>query len=245
MAEVARALSSAAGVLEPLQTADSVTGQVEELRTVLEENAALPVTLIGFSWGAWLSTILAAWHPHCLGKLVLVSSGPFEEKDARGIVETRLGRLGTEERREAESLMARITGASVRSDADLERFSELMSIADAYAPLARRGDPLLPNLGIYNSVWSEASKMRSSGELLRLAGLVKCPVVAVHGDYDPHPAASIGRLGSVFREFRFVLLEKCGHHPWLERHARDEFFDIVRAEVASSGGSCSAAEVAE
>ncbi len=79
MAEVARELSAAAGVLEPLQTAGSVTGQVEELRSVLEENAALPVTLIGFSWGAWLATILAALHPHCLSRLILVGSGPFEE----------------------------------------------------------------------------------------------------------------------------------------------------------------------
>ena len=245
MAEVARELASARGVLEPLQTADSVTGQVEELRKVLEENAALPVTLIGFSWGAWLSTILAALHPHCLGKLVLVSSGPFEEKDAGGIMETRLGRLGMEERGEAESLMARITGASVRADADLKRFGELMSVADAYAPLPGRGNPLPSNQEIYNRVWSEASKMRSSGELLRLAGQVECPVVAIHGDHDPHPAASIGRLAGVFSEFRFVVLEKCGHHPWLERHARDEFFDIIRAEVGSPGTSCSVTDISE
>jgi len=33
-------------------------GQVEELRSVLEENATLPVTLIGFSWGATKSVVL-------------------------------------------------------------------------------------------------------------------------------------------------------------------------------------------
>ncbi len=135
---------------------------------VLEEIAALPVTLIGFSWGAWLSTILAARHPHCVGKLVLVSSGLFEEKNADGIMKTRLGRLGLEEQGEAQSLIGRIAGASGRTDEDLERFCELMSIADAYAPLPGMGDPLPSNREIYSSVWSEASKMRSSGELLRL-----------------------------------------------------------------------------
>src|SRR5438093_128257 len=77
VAPVARRLAAARGVLEPLQTADSVRGQVEELREVIETGATPPVTLIGWSWGAFLSFILAARHPMLVGKLVLVSSGPF------------------------------------------------------------------------------------------------------------------------------------------------------------------------
>ena len=49
MAPVARELASDCGVLEPLQTAASLDGQVEELKAVLEKNADIPVTLIGFS----------------------------------------------------------------------------------------------------------------------------------------------------------------------------------------------------
>ncbi len=45
MAPVARELSVRWGVLEPLQTATSLEGQVQELRRVLEENGELPVTL--------------------------------------------------------------------------------------------------------------------------------------------------------------------------------------------------------
>ena len=63
MAPVAREISSVKGVLEPLQTAASIQGQVKELKTVLETNGNLPVTLIGFSWGAWLSFIFTAQHP--------------------------------------------------------------------------------------------------------------------------------------------------------------------------------------
>ncbi len=54
MAPVAQELAHERGVLEPLQTAETVDGQVEELRAVLETHANLPVTLIGWSWGAWL-----------------------------------------------------------------------------------------------------------------------------------------------------------------------------------------------
>ncbi|MFC1970758.1 hypothetical protein ACFLV0_02310 [Chloroflexota bacterium] len=57
MAPVARKLSSILGVLEPLQTATTIEGQVEELKIVLLENGAIPITIIGFSWGAMLSFI--------------------------------------------------------------------------------------------------------------------------------------------------------------------------------------------
>ena len=80
MAPVARELASDWGVLEPLQTATSLEGQIKELQAVLEKNGDLPVTLIGFSWGAWLSFMVAANCPTIVRKLVLVGSGPFEDK---------------------------------------------------------------------------------------------------------------------------------------------------------------------
>ena len=72
MAAVARELSSFLGALEPLQTEASVDGQVEELRGILDEYGTLPLTLIGLSWGAWLSIILAARYPKFVEKLILI-----------------------------------------------------------------------------------------------------------------------------------------------------------------------------
>ena len=71
MAPVARELSADWGVLEPLQTAASVEGQIEELHGVLNDNADLPVVLVGFSWGAWLGFMLAALYPAFVRKLIL------------------------------------------------------------------------------------------------------------------------------------------------------------------------------
>ena len=61
MAPVARELSLNMCVLEPLQSAASVEGQVEELADVLDDHGNPPLVLIGFSWGAWLSYILTAY----------------------------------------------------------------------------------------------------------------------------------------------------------------------------------------
>ena len=51
------------GVLEPFQTEMAVSGQIDELRRVIERHADKPVTLIGHSWGAMLCFMFAATHP--------------------------------------------------------------------------------------------------------------------------------------------------------------------------------------
>ena len=52
VAPIARTLGQTRGVLEPLQTAKTLEGQIEELRLVVEQNATRPVIFIGHSWGA-------------------------------------------------------------------------------------------------------------------------------------------------------------------------------------------------
>ena len=79
MAPVARELSIDRGVLEPLQTARSLEGQLDELRSILTANGDPPFTLIGSSWGAMLSYMLAARCPEIVRKLILVGSGVDQE----------------------------------------------------------------------------------------------------------------------------------------------------------------------
>ena len=137
MAEVARELCAGRGILEPLQTAHSLQGQVEELKGLLEESAQLPVTLIGFSWGAWLSFILAARYPAMVKRLVLVGSGPFQEKYAQIIMQTRLSRLSEEEGRQVRSIFAILDG---QNNGDIEKnralacMGELFSRTDSFDP---------------------------------------------------------------------------------------------------------------
>jgi pimeloyl-ACP methyl ester carboxylesterase len=231
MSTVARELSSVVGVLEPLLTAASVDGQVEELRAVLEENGRLPLSLIGFSWGAWLSVIFTAHYPTYINKLILLSSGPFEEKYAANIMKTRLQRLRNGERREAKALYEAMISSTLSRDS-LTRFGQLVSKADSYDLLPDESHTLPANPEVYRSVWDEASKLRNSGHLLEIARLIKCPAVAIHGDYDPHPADGVKHpLSRAIKEFRFVLLQKCGHYPWRERNARDMFYSILNAEI--------------
>jgi len=235
MAPVARELSSIMGVLEPLQTAATLEGQVRELKAVLAKNAALPVTLIGFSWGALLSFIFAARYPSLVRKLILIGSAPYEEKYALNITQARLSRLSERERERALSLMQTLSDLSIADkNTPLARLGKLLSKADSYDPLPYDDEVLECRYDVFQGVWGQASELRSSGELLKLGKRIKCPVVAVHGDYDPHPFQGIVEpLSRTLKDFRFILLEKCGHRPWLERNARDRFYNILKQELIS------------
>jgi len=58
------------------------------------------------------------------------------------------------------------------------------------------------------------------------------PVGAIHGDYDPHPAAGVRTpLLRVVKNFRFILLENCGYHPWAEKQAKSVFYNILMDEL--------------
>jgi pimeloyl-ACP methyl ester carboxylesterase len=233
MAPVARELASITGVLEPLQTKDSLEEQVAELCDVLEKNGDLPVTLIGFSWGAWLSFIMTARYPSLVKKLILIGSGAFEQKYARNIVADRLNRLSEVERVEVFSLAETLNNpATGDKNTPMKRLGELFSKADSYDPLPHESEALEFSYDINQSVWNEAEEFRIRGELLRLGSQIRCPVVAIHGDYDPHLAEGVREpLSRVLKDFRFILLEKCGHEPWLERFAKDKFYEILRREL--------------
>jgi pimeloyl-ACP methyl ester carboxylesterase len=233
MAPVARELSMIRGVLEPMQTARTLDGQVEELKALLEENASPPMTLIGFSWGAWLSFILAARYPDLVKELVLVASGPFLKRYARQILPTRLSRLDEAERHEAEGILKALEGATCScGDRDFARLGEIISSCDAFDPIVGPRSGIQANAlcqaQIYQSVWKEAELLRGTGELLEMGRRISCPVVAIHGDWDPHPAEGVAEpLSSVLENFRFILLANCGHKPWIERLAKDEFYSIL------------------
>lgn len=233
MAPVARELAYRWGILEPLQTAISLEGLIKELKTVLEKNRDIPITLIGFSWGAWLSFIFAAKYPSFVKKLILVGSGPYEEKYATRILQTRLNRLSLKDRTEVKSVIEILNNpATEGKNTAFARLGALLSKADAYDPIINESEVIECPYHIYQSVWNDAAELRRSGELLKLGKHIKCPVVAIHGDYDSHPAEGVQKpLSATLKNFRFILLKNCGHHPWIERESRGKFYETLKEEL--------------
>jgi pimeloyl-ACP methyl ester carboxylesterase len=236
MAPVARKLAIGHGVLEPLQTGLTVGEQVEELKTALLKSARLPVTLVGFSWGAWLSFIFAATYPELVKKLILIGSGGYEEKYGPKTLRTRMSRFSSQEKLEFRSL-ENILGRHTTKDKDVivAKLGALFTKIDACDPLPQdkgKVEKVSCSADIFKSVWKDAGKLRASGKLLELGRNIRCPVVAIHGDYDPHPAQGVQKpLLRVLKNFRFILLTNCGHRPWIEKQAKDRFFAILKEEL--------------
>ena len=236
MAPVAMELCIYGGILEPLQTEISIKGQVEELKTVLENYGNIPVILTGHSWGAWLVFILASQYPSLVKKLILVGSGPFEEKYAINITKTRLSRLDEKDRSKAQLLVKNLNDPAIEDkNAVMTRLGKLISKADSYCPLPDDSEPLECNYQIYQNVWHEAAELRRSGKLLKLGEKIQCPVIAIHGDYDPYPSEGVKNpLSQIIKDFRFVLIKNCGHKPWVEQSAKDRFYEILKEELGYS-----------
>ncbi len=235
MAPVARECAIDRGILEPFQTAQTLDGQIKELKIVLEENGNIPVTVIGFSWGAWLTFILAARYPDIVKKLIIIGSGPYEETYAAEIQEKRLNRLSEAERSEVAALIEVLDNQTIEDkDGTFARFGSLCAKADAYDPLPAEPDVIDYHYGVFHNVWKEAAAMRKTGKLLERGRHITCPVVAIHGDYDPHPAEGVQKpLAAVLHSFHFLLLKNCGHKPWIERQAKDIFYRILKEELSS------------
>ncbi len=233
VAPIARELSTIKSVLEPFQTGKTLEEQVEELRLILHGQGRVPVTLIGFSWGAFLSWIVAARYPELTGKLILVGSPPFEDQYSASVTKFRLNRLKSQDRIEAQTLMKDLDNPSVMDkNAIMARLGSLLARTDTFDPMPSEDSVFPCQYDIFRGVWDEASELRRNGTLLSLARSITCPVVAIHGDWDPHPAEGVSiPLSRELTNFRFILLEKCGHRPWIERHASEQFFKILAEEI--------------
>jgi pimeloyl-ACP methyl ester carboxylesterase len=133
--ELAEILSSDYGILEPLQTTDSVNGQIEELKVTVDQYADLPIILIGHSWGAMLRYLFTAKYPTYIQKFIMVGSGLFDVKYAENIMATSLSRLSKEKQNELHELMIKLDDDCNDSDELFHKFGNLMKEADSFDPI--------------------------------------------------------------------------------------------------------------
>lgn len=236
MAPVAKRLSRNFGIIEPLQTAASVDGQIHELALTLQTHTHVPAILIGYSWGAWLGILLAAQHPYLVKKLILVSSGPFSANLADATETTRLSRFTPDQRKEFHRLLNQLKKKSpIDQPQILARLGALCATADCHSPIDQDDNSPPPTIdtAIFQNVWTEAAQLRKTGFLTQQLEKITCPITAIHGDYDPHPADGVkAPLSKANPKFRFILLPQCGHKPWIEQHAKEPFYQALEQELS-------------
>lgn len=217
------------GVVEPFLLAETFEEQVLELKGIIESRAEAPVVLAGHSYGAMISYVFAARYPELVRKLVMVSSAALDAEGGNKAVQTRLSRLSPEqeERLETERAIYKSAKGKTKARAFVDLFTLIQEL-DSYDPIPHKSDLEVIRPKLYDSAWEGVQMLRDSGRLAAYGKDIRCPVVAIHGDYDPRPAEGIRYiLEDNVKNFRFILLQKCGHYPWYEKQALDKFYNVL------------------
>ena len=82
---------------------------------------------------------------------------------------------------------------------------------------------------MHNAIWSEAAKLRTDGKLLEAFKRIQCKICLIQGVYDPHPVKGVTMpLQENNVPCETYILEKCGHSPFMEKYAKDEFYNILK-----------------
>lgn len=232
VALVARELSKQIGVLEPIQSKHSIEELVQELYEQLRCYTKKPITLIGHSWGAWLVLIFARNYPEMVKQLILVGCGPIKAEYTHLIMEHRLSNLSKEDGELFLKSIEQLNDSTFNDkDTALSNLGRMAEKADHYAPSGVEENPkdsFETDGSMYADVWPQADALRSSGELFSLLADIHCPVTLIQGEFDPHPYEGVEEpLREQGVSFQAYRLEKCGHTPWQEKYAKDQFYKIL------------------
>lgn len=235
-AGLCRGLENSVGILEHLQMGRSIASLVEEIKAIIDCYGLGQTILIGHSWGAWLSFIFASTYPELVEKLILVGSGPFEEKYLPQLAAAREKRLNEAEKQAMRETFAHMNDPNATKDEEKTAQFVQTSHGDEYCLLpGLEPDMLYFDEDQYKALFGEIVPMRASGQLLAYGKGIRCPVVAIHGRQDPHPWAGVAEpLEPVLPDFKLRLLDRCGHEPWKEKYAHEAFFRLLRSEIMAT-----------
>lgn len=210
-APLAEGLGASFRVLEPWQRGSggaplTVARHVEDLRDLMEAlGLSQPPMLVGASWGAMLGLAFAAAHPGWVKALALVGCGTFDTAARTMLLQSLEGRAG----------------ASHPYD---------------FCPLkpAEQGPGEGFDVRAFRETWDDMLRLQRCGVYPEAFRAISCPVLMLHGDYDPHPGDQIfAGLQPYVQMIQYTRLGRCGHSPWNEKYAREPFFSQLETWLAA------------
>ncbi len=78
--------------------------------------------------------------------------------------------------------------------------------------------------------WNDMLRLQALGTYPAAFSSIRCPVLMLHGSFDPHPGTMIrDGLKAHVPQLEYHEFERCGHAPWVEVHAREHFLATTRA----------------
>jgi len=236
MAPLARHLCNHFRILEPLQRGSgdvplTVARHVSDLYDVLRDPVQEgPVRLAGHSWGAMLALTYAARYPDEVEHVVLIGCGTFDQR-SREVYQTCMRqRMNSDDLHRTHSLKAQLDVEKNRQRRN-ELWSELGSIftrIQSFRPLPTDSEELGCDEGAFNETWDDVISLQERGVQPAEFARIQAPVTMIHGDEDPHPGSLIYKsLATFIQNIQYREVSQCGHIPWIEREAKDVFYELL------------------
>jgi proline iminopeptidase len=214
----------------------SIRKHIEDLETVRQFFKLNKMTLLGNSWGGLLIGYYAAAHPDRVARMVFHSSAPptqallFEMIDE---VVRRIDRRYNEDQRKRYRVLTNPQTWVRAGDprAVCREFYQMLFpvyVSNVDSMKLLKGDvcsgseeAVRNQLVVNHQVW----RSLGSWNLPPSLGVVKAPVLVIHGTADPIPVKSSEAWASAMPNARLLLIEGAGHLPQAEQPA--VFFKAV------------------
>jgi pimeloyl-ACP methyl ester carboxylesterase len=231
MAPVARELAGEFRVLEPFQRGSgdaplTVARHIDDLHRVIESRCGnTQPSLVGHSWGAMLALAYAAEHPNRLEALVLIGCGTFDTGTRAQLEATRTERINGDLRKRLDALEREYASPDER----LRAMGRLYRQIDSYDLIACEDETVSCDAQAHIETWNDMLRLQAEGVHPAAFANIYLPVIMLHGAYDPHPGRLIrDGLKHYMPQLEYVEFERCGHYPWLERAAMQDFHSTLR-----------------
>jgi pimeloyl-ACP methyl ester carboxylesterase len=241
MGIVAKEISREFRVLEPFQRKAgaerlTVALHVRDMHDFIQAHCAgeRPL-LVGHSWGAMLSLAYASEHPDAPLAIVLICCNTLNEETREkmnAIIASRtVGDLKTQFQQ---------TERETDPNKRMALMGKFMLKVQSYdlIPREAKGESKREAAisGFQREAWEDMLRLQNSGAYPAAFARIKVPVIMLHGSYDPHPGDLIYHgLKRYMPHLEYREWERCGHYPWLERHAKDDFFAALKEWLKRQG----------
>jgi pimeloyl-ACP methyl ester carboxylesterase len=181
-----------------------------------------------------LALAYAAEWPTTIAAIVLVGCGTFSDR-ARAAFEARYAaRLTSAHHAE----LTRIEGSELDADRRLAALGRLST--QVYGYDLEDAGPELDSVDAvaHREAWSDMLRLQRNGTYPAAFAAIRCPMLMLHGDADPHPGAFIYEdLRAHMPHLEYRELQRCGHSPWLERQARPAFVEHLETWLVARSPS--------
>ena len=172
-----------------------------------------------------LAVAYAAAHPDTISGVVMVAPGTFDAVSRRHMNELIDERTTPSVRQKMADLVNQVPDPNQR----LKMHAKLMEGAYCFDSVpVRSTEPF--DAGSYKETWDDMVRLQAAGVYPAAFKAITCPVLMLHGAFDPHPGDLIAAsLLPHISHLEYRMWERCGHYPWLERAVTKEFYSVLLA----------------